>query len=127
PKIVFEAFGSVIHRAALSPNGSLLAMSTERGAIVIVDVASGKKVHGWKLPGGADVAFAADGRHIATGNADGTVYILRLPQPEPPANREWRPARQPNACLRLALLRTLAVGFVFVRVWLCSPGSGLGS
>ena len=85
PKIVFEAFGSVIHRVALSPNGSLLALSTARGAIVIVDVESGKKVHEWKLPGGADVAFAWDGRHVATGNADATVYLLRMPLPEPPA------------------------------------------
>jgi hypothetical protein len=36
----------------------------------------------WRLPGPVyDLAFASDGRHIATANGNGTVYILRLPAP----------------------------------------------
>jgi hypothetical protein len=39
-----------------------------------------KKLHEWQLPGGvAAVCFAPDGRHLAAANANGTVYILRLP------------------------------------------------
>jgi len=67
PRIIFEAPASAIHRAALSPDGRVVAVSTARGAILIVDADSGKTMHQWKLPGGADVAFASDGRHIATG------------------------------------------------------------
>ena len=33
----------------------------------------------WQLPGGVEgVAFAADGRHLAAANGNGTVYILRV-------------------------------------------------
>jgi ribonuclease J len=37
------------------------------------------KLREWKLPGGVwRAAFAPDGRHLATVNRNGTLYILRL-------------------------------------------------
>jgi hypothetical protein len=36
---------------------------------------------GWHFPGPVNgVTFDATGRHLATANANGTVFILRLPE-----------------------------------------------
>jgi WD40 repeat protein len=38
----------------------------------------------WELPGPvAALALAGDGKHVATANSNGTVYVLRLPAPAP--------------------------------------------
>ncbi len=38
----------------------------------------------WELPGPVQaLALARDGRHVATANSNGTVYVLRLPAPPP--------------------------------------------
>jgi len=43
------------------------------------DAATGKQLHHWQWPGPIEaVAFAHDGQHLAAGNANGTIYILRL-------------------------------------------------
>jgi WD40 repeat protein len=48
--------------------GSILAWTRE-----------GKPAGGWKMPGRVKaLAPSPDGRHLATANADGTVYILRV-------------------------------------------------
>jgi WD40 repeat protein len=65
---------------AFSPDSRLIASSSWKGDVVAWDVAT-KNVH-WtcRLPGMvASLAFAPDGKHLATGNGNGTVYILRLP------------------------------------------------
>jgi WD40 repeat protein len=47
--------------------------------LTVWDVASGKKLHEWRFPREVHgFAFAPDGQHLATANANGTVYILRL-------------------------------------------------
>ena len=39
----------------------------------------GKHLGGWELPGLIwDMALAPDGRHLATANYNGTVYIIRI-------------------------------------------------
>jgi len=49
--------------------------------LFVYDMGSGKKVYSWETNDGPyDVAFASDSRHLATGNANGTVYIFRLPE-----------------------------------------------
>jgi hypothetical protein len=46
---------------------------------MVWDAAAAKKLSEWELPGRVyTVAFAPDGRHIATANANATIYILRL-------------------------------------------------
>jgi WD40 repeat protein len=38
----------------------------------------------WQLPGEVQaLAVAPDGRHVASANANGTMYVLRLPAPRP--------------------------------------------
>jgi hypothetical protein len=56
----------------------LLAGTQPDGRVIVWETGTGKS-RDWKMPGpvGA-VAFALDSRHLATGNANGTVYILRL-------------------------------------------------
>jgi hypothetical protein len=47
-----------------------------------LDAVARVKRREWTLPGVVhDVAFAPDGRHLATANGNGSVYILRLAKP----------------------------------------------
>jgi WD40 repeat protein/serine/threonine protein kinase len=64
---------------ALAPNGKVAASSDEAGSVILWDVSTGDKMHDWKLPGSVEhVVFAPDGRHLALGNSNGTVYLLRV-------------------------------------------------
>jgi WD40 repeat protein len=70
-----------VFSVAFAPDGQTLA-SASWGPIILWDVASGAKRHEWQLPSAVEgVTFAADGRHLAAANGNGTVYILRLPRP----------------------------------------------
>jgi WD40 domain-containing protein len=67
PQFWFDATG----RRLVSLTGQKLA---------VWDTASGKALHAWDWPLPLrSVAWAHDGRHLAVGNANGTVYVLRLP------------------------------------------------
>jgi WD40 repeat protein len=63
---------------AFSPHGSTLA-ATEGCAIHLWDVQTGKERLGWPGHRGqvCSVAFAADGKALASGGADGAVYLWR--------------------------------------------------
>jgi WD40 repeat protein len=62
--------------------GEGIASAGRDGRIIVWDVAAGDKFREWHLPGPVwDIAFAADGRHLATANGNGTVYVLRLAKP----------------------------------------------
>ncbi len=62
-----------------SHDGAKLAGSEGSGGVAIWDAATRKKLHELKFPGAvSDLAFAPDGQHFATANANGTAYILRL-------------------------------------------------
>jgi WD40 repeat protein len=64
------------------PAGKTVASAGTDGRIIVWDVAAGDKLREWRLPGPVwDMALAPDGRHLATANANGTVYIVRLAQP----------------------------------------------
>jgi WD40 repeat protein len=74
--------------AAFPTNGKLLAGSTYDNRILLWDTAAGTKLREWQFPGPVHaLAFANDGRHLATANGNGTVYILRIgvPPPDPVA------------------------------------------
>jgi len=47
--------------------------------ITLWDAVTGRKLREWQFPGQVYASITPDGRHLATANANGTVYILRLP------------------------------------------------
>jgi len=68
---------------AFSPDGTRIAASAVDGLVIVWDAATGKRWQDWKLPGPVHgVAFDEKTRHLATANANGTAFILRLRQPE---------------------------------------------
>ena len=63
-----------------SPDGALVS-GDGRGRVTIWSVETGKPKKTWQLPGWIwKVAVSPDGKMIATGNGDGTVYMLRIPE-----------------------------------------------
>jgi WD40 repeat protein/tRNA A-37 threonylcarbamoyl transferase component Bud32 len=72
---------SICHLAFAPDSATLVSVSVD-GHVVRWERAPARKLLDRKLPGGVyDAALAADGRHLATANANGTVYILRLAPP----------------------------------------------
>jgi WD40 repeat protein len=75
-----EGHSKRVDSLAYSPDGQLLASAGLDGRVIVWEPAARKrKLQEWQLPGPVtQVTFAADGGHLATTNANGTVYILRL-------------------------------------------------
>jgi serine/threonine-protein kinase len=65
-----------------SPDGKVLATAGYDGRAVLWHASTTDHIKEWRLRGGFSlrVAYAADGKHLAIGNTNGTVYILRLPE-----------------------------------------------
>ena len=73
---------AAVRSLAFAPDGATLASVGHDGRLILWDVVGQAKLREWTLLGGIlAVDFAPDGRHLATANANGTVYILRLTKP----------------------------------------------
>jgi WD40 repeat protein len=73
---------STVSQIALAPNGKRLLAAGGRGDVALWDLTGGQKLREWWLPmRAAQIVFSPDGRHVALGNLNGTVYVLRLPPP----------------------------------------------
>jgi WD40 repeat protein/serine/threonine protein kinase len=75
------AFGGVglVEAPAFSRDGKTLLTGDSDGNLIQWEIASGKQLREWRLPGWIrSAAFAPDERHVITANANGTVYVLRL-------------------------------------------------
>jgi formylglycine-generating enzyme required for sulfatase activity/WD40 repeat protein/serine/threonine protein kinase len=84
--------GAHVHGAvalAYAPDGRTLASLgywQDKPTLLIWDTIGSKLLKELSVPGHPnDIAFAHDGRHLATANADGTVYILRIAEGPPRA------------------------------------------
>jgi serine/threonine-protein kinase len=64
---------------AYSPDGGRIASVGQDGELLVMSTASGSLVYHSRLGGSVrTVAYAADGRHLATANGNGTIYIFRV-------------------------------------------------
>jgi WD40 repeat protein len=80
--LVCEERQKELNAVAFSPDGTTLASADDAGQVTLWEPGSGKKRKGWKMPGTVNgLAFSPDGRHLALANFNGTVHILRLPNP----------------------------------------------
>lgn len=75
---------ALVTSVTFSPNSQLVASSSHDGTVRLWNAQSGKLQKTFVLSEGfgciGDVAFSSDGRHLATANGNGTIYILRLAQ-----------------------------------------------
>jgi WD40 repeat protein/serine/threonine protein kinase len=78
-----------VHALALSPDSTLLASAAADGRVVLWDLKKSQKIgvwppfeqkdRAWPQPDAIGaLAFAPDGRHLALGNNNGTIYLIRL-------------------------------------------------
>jgi len=78
---------ALVTSVSFSPNSQLVASSSHDGTIRLWNAQSGKLQKAFVLSEGfgciGDVVFSSDGRHLATANGNGTIYILRLSLPAP--------------------------------------------
>ncbi|MBY0523973.1 MAG: serine/threonine protein kinase [Gemmataceae bacterium] len=73
-----DLFAGNLLALAYTGDSQTLVVAGADGRIVVWKLASRTKRE-WQLPGAVfAVAVAADGRHIATGNANSTAYVIRL-------------------------------------------------
>ena len=66
----------------LSPDGKRVAYADQSGEFKLLEVDGGKTIFAKKLDGSAQVAFAPDGRSIATATAAKSVQIWKVPSGE---------------------------------------------
>jgi formylglycine-generating enzyme required for sulfatase activity len=95
-----------ISALAYAPDGRTLASLgywQDKATLLLWDVPGSKLTKELVLPDHANhIAFAADGRHLAVADANGTVYILRIAETPPHAlSTEEAKKQQKNAAKRL--------------------------
>ncbi|MBL8798250.1 MAG: serine/threonine protein kinase [Planctomycetia bacterium] len=73
---------NVIRGLGFAADSKTLATADDDGRLVLWNLETNKNLQDWRMPGGvATLQFAPDTRHLAIGNTNGTVYILRLRGP----------------------------------------------
>jgi WD40 repeat protein/tRNA A-37 threonylcarbamoyl transferase component Bud32 len=74
-----------IFALACSPDGRTVASAVQErlgSRVVLWDLFARQALAEWPFPGSVfSFAFAPDNRHLATGNGNGTIYVLRLENP----------------------------------------------
>lgn len=71
---------SAFTRAKFTPDGMRVVSCDDNGKVVYWNIERREPEHSWQFPGVInDFAFSADGRYLLTANANGTTYVLKLP------------------------------------------------
>jgi WD40 repeat protein len=69
-----------LYGLVVGSDSSRLAAFSDDGQIELWDLASAKSLRRWDLRVGVHaLAFTPDGKHLVSGNENGTVYLLELP------------------------------------------------
>jgi WD40 repeat protein len=82
PAIVFSILSTkAVVSVAFSRDGGMIAASSIDGKVTVWDAKTRSSLREWTMPDAVKcVTFDAKGRHLATANANGTIFILRLPE-----------------------------------------------
>jgi len=67
-----------VDHVALSPDGALVAVSTENGPVHLWDAATGKLLRQWAASAPLSMAFSSGGKTLATGDRDSTVKLWEV-------------------------------------------------
>lgn len=70
--------GSAGQLSSFSPDGTMIAMHLGDETLQVRNTKSFKVLREWKIPAKTHPVFAPDSRHLLTGNASGTAYVLRV-------------------------------------------------
>jgi WD40 repeat protein len=68
-----------IKALAMSADGSRFATAGDDQEIKLWETATGKELRQWKNMAISTMAFAPDGKHLATANLNTTLYLLECP------------------------------------------------
>ncbi len=118
---------------ALSPDRSTVAATTLEGRVQLWDLASGKQLRSWELPGVKElpenqrwvpcIVHAPDGRSLVTGGQDGVLRSWDVA-----TGTELRRLSEPKAADRLAIFspdgKTLAYAHTDKTIRLCYTATG---
>lgn len=76
--------GDIVRSIAFNSKGAVLASAANDGTVRLWNPNTGRLMKTLEIGPGAGmihkVVFTSDGKHLATANGNGTVYVLRLPQ-----------------------------------------------
>jgi WD40 repeat protein len=74
-----KAATPLVKALAFSPDGKTMASAGQDKSVRIWNTATGEKTLEWLLPHEPRaVAFSSEGRHLAIGNSDGAIFVVRL-------------------------------------------------
>ena len=88
-RAVLRGHLGIVRLVQVNPDGQSVLSVCDGGRVILWDVPRVDKQREWLLPRSQaySVAFTKDGRYLATGNSDGSVFLFRLyPRSEPQAS-----------------------------------------
>lgn len=79
-RFVLRGHLGIVRLVQFNPDGNTVVSVCDAGRIILWNVTSGIKEREWLLPRSKvySVALTHDGRYLATGNSDGSVFLFRL-------------------------------------------------
>src|SRR5262249_7888099 len=80
PLRTIKAHSQAITAFAVNADGSRFATTGDDNVVKLWETATGKELRQWKMSSRVgNLAFAPDGKHLATANYNSTLYLLECP------------------------------------------------